>query len=251
MNVAFRKVWRDLWNNKGRTLLVVLSIGVGVLALGMITASNTLLARQMTISQKASNPSNVILYLNGLIDDETVKSIDRLPEVVDAEGVASMNIRWKPALDAEWEQATLIALDDYDHQKFDLVELRSGQWPISDLAAIEFNHVAPYKVPAVGGTVYFEVNDKPKPVQIGGTVRDPQQFPPPFAQQPAFYVTRDTLVLLGGFRDHSQLKFTIADYSEANAERAADVVEDRLNKLGVGVGFVQTQDPKRHFLQDT
>jgi putative ABC transport system permease protein len=251
MSVAFRKVWRDLWNNKGRTLLVVLSIGVGVLALGMITASNTLLARQMTISQKASNPSNVILYLNGLIDDETVKSIDRLPEVVDAEGVASMNIRWKPALDAEWEQATVIALDDYDHQKFDLVELRSGQWPASDLAAIEFNHVAPYKVPAVGGTVYFEVNDKPKPMQIGGTVRDPQQFPPPFSEQPAFYVTRDMLVLLGGFRDYSQLKFTVSDYNEAKAERAADVVEDRLNKLGVGVGFVMTQDPKRHFLQDT
>ena len=45
MRTAFRKVWRDLWNNKGRTLLVVLSIAVGVLALGMITASNNLMTR--------------------------------------------------------------------------------------------------------------------------------------------------------------------------------------------------------------
>ncbi|MBI3361601.1 MAG: hypothetical protein HY023_10895, partial [Chloroflexi bacterium] len=63
MGIAFRKVWRDLWNNKGRTLLVVLSIGVGVLAVGMITASNTLIQRQMSLSQKASQPSNVIMFL--------------------------------------------------------------------------------------------------------------------------------------------------------------------------------------------
>lgn len=250
MNIAFRKVWRDLWKNKGRTLLVVLSIAVGVLALGMITASNTLMQRQMMISQAASRPSNVIMYLRGLVDDETVHTLARLPGVEDAEGVAAMSIRWKPSLDAEWQTATLIALDDYERQKFDLVELRSGRWPDSKAVAVEFNHVTPYHVPAVGGAVYFEVNNRPKPMTLGGTVRDPQQFPPPFSQEPTFYATRDTLVLLGGQREYSQIKFTIPDYSQANAEAAADVVEKRLNKLGVGVGFVQTQDPQRHFLQD-
>ena len=209
MNVAFRKVWRDLWKNKGRTVLVVLSIAVGVLALGMITASNTLMKRQMSMAQAASRPSNVILFLSGLVDDETVHSLARLPEVVDAEGVTAMSIRWKPSLDAEWQSATVIALDDYEHQKFDLVELRSGRWPDSKSVAVEFNHVSPYRVPAVGGTIYFEVNDRAKPMILGGTVRDPQQFPPPFTEQPTFYATRDTLVLLGGYRDYSQIKFTI------------------------------------------
>jgi putative ABC transport system permease protein len=248
--LSFRKVWRDLWKNKGRTLLVVLSIAVGVLALGMITASNALMKRQMTISQKASHPSNVILYLGGLVDDETVRAIARLPEVQDAEGLADMNIRWKPALDADWEQASVIARDDYEHQKFDVVELRAGRWPDSKSVAVEFNHAVPYHVPAIGGTVYFEVNNRPKAVTLGGTVRDPLQFPPPFTQRPTFYVTRDMLVQLGGYRNFSQISFTIPAYSQANAEAAADAVEKRLNKLGVSVGFVQTQDPERHFLQD-
>ncbi len=252
MTVAFRKVWRDLWNNKGRTLLVVLSIAVGVLALGMITASNTLVTRQMTLAQSASHPSSVILYLGGLIDDDTVKSLTRLPEVAEAQGVTSTNIRWKPSLDAEWQQASLIALDDYENQTFDQVELRSGGWPDSKSVAVEFNHVAPYAVPALGGAIYFEVNVRPKPLIVGGTVRDPQQFPPPFTQTPTFYTTRDTLALLGGFREYDQLKFTLpGPYSTEAAEHAADVVEERLNKLDVSVGFVQTQDPQRHFLQDT
>ena len=52
MRTAFRKDWRDLWNNKGRTLLVVLSIAVGVLAVSMIVASNTIITRQLTLSHQ-------------------------------------------------------------------------------------------------------------------------------------------------------------------------------------------------------
>ncbi len=251
MSIAFRKVWRDLWNNKGRTLLVVLSIGVGVLALGMITASNTLMKRQMTLAQLASHPSNVILYLNGEVDDETIKGLTRLPEVVEAEGVVSTGIRWKAALDDEWQDASLIARADYEHQVFDLLELRSGQWPMANSLAVEFNHIQPYNLPALAETIYFEVNSRPKPFTLGGTVRDPGEFPPPFSQTPTFYVSRDLLELLGRSREFDQVRFTIPDYSEAQAEAAADVVEERLNKLGIGVGFVQTQDPQRHFLQDT
>lgn len=250
MSVAFRKVWRDLWNNKGRTVLVVLSIAVGVLALGMITTSNNLLTRQMTLSQIASQPSNVTLYLNGTIDDETLKSLTRLPDVVAIEGVASLGLRWKPTLDAEWQTASITALDNYDQQLFDVLTLHAGAWPDGEAVAVEFNHVAPYGVPPPGGTVYFEVNDRPRAVQVTGTLRDPFQSPPPFSSQPSFYSARDLLEVLGGTRNYSRLRFSIAEYSEAEAERVAEVVEERLERVGVGVGFVQVQDPQRHFLQD-
>jgi putative ABC transport system permease protein len=250
MTIAFRKVWRDLWNNKGRTLLVVLSIGVGVLAVGMITASNTLIIRQMTLSQTASQPANVTLFLRGAIDDATVKSLARLPGVTGAEGANSMGLRWKPTLDANWQSATIVALNDYQHQRFDLVELRTGRWPGNGAVAVEWGQAAPYGVPAVGGTIYFEVNSRPKLFTVSGTVRDPAQFPPPFGDSPTFYATRDQLVLMGGDSNFTQVKLGIPDYTKAGAQQAADLAEQRLKKLGVGVGFVQLQDPQRHPLQD-
>ncbi|MBI3361604.1 MAG: ABC transporter permease [Chloroflexi bacterium] len=250
MSVAFRKVWRDLWNYKGRTLLVVLSIAVGVLAVGMITASNTLIIRQMGDSQQASHPSHVILPLRQLIDDDTVLSLAHMPEVAEAEGMSEAGIRWKPTLDSAWQDATVIARADYGQQTFDLVELRSGQWPASKTAAIEFNHVEPYHVPGIGGTVYFEVNNRPKPITIAGIVRDPGQFPPPFAQTPTFYVTRDTLEQLVGWRNFNQVRFTIPIYSKPDAQVAADAVEKKLLKIGVSAGVPTIQDPKRHALQD-
>jgi putative ABC transport system permease protein len=250
MGIAFRKVWRDLWNNKGRTLLVVFSIGVGVLAVGMITASNTLIIRQMTLSQTASQPSNVMLYLGGAIDDATVKSLARLPGVTAAEGVSSISPRWKPTLEANWQNASIIALNDYQHQRFDLVSLRTGRWPGNGTVAVEWDQAAPYGVPAVGGTIYFEINNRPKPVTVVGTVRDPGQFPPPFGSEVTFYATRDQMVLLGGTHDFTELKLGIPHYSKAEAQQVADLAEQRLKKLGVRVGFVQLQDPQRHPVQD-
>jgi putative ABC transport system permease protein len=250
MGTAFRKVWRDLWNNKGRTLLVVVSIGVGVLALGMITATNTLLQRQMAVSQAGLQPTSIHLYLNGLVDDETVRALTRVPGVAGGFGRVGTNIRWKPAPDAEWRTANLVALDDYTHQSFDLVTLRSGAWPGSRSVAVEFNHVPAYGVPPVGGSVYFEVNNRAKPMVVGGTVRDPYEFPPPFSNQATFYATRDMLVLLGGFRDYNQVRFAIDDYSQPKAEAIVALLDERLEKIGIGIGFYQTFDPSEHFLHE-
>jgi putative ABC transport system permease protein len=250
MGIAFRKVWRDLWNNKGRTLLVVLSIGVGVLAVGMITASNTIIIRQMTLAQIASQPSNIILYLNGEIDYATVKSMARLPGVTGAQGIASANPRWKPSLDAQWQSTTVYAVNDYQRQPYDIVQLRSGHWPGGSAVAVEWDQAAPYGVPPVGGTLYFEVNSRPKPFTIGGTVRDPQQFPPPFGSEPTFYATRAQLQLLGASGDYAQLKLGIPHYTKDQAQQTADLAEQRLKKLGLRAGFVQLQDPQRHPVQD-
>ncbi|MEP7356620.1 MAG: FtsX-like permease family protein, partial [Anaerolineales bacterium] len=242
---------RDLWNNKGRTLLVVLSIAVGVLAVGMITTSNTLVVRQMTLAQQASHPSHVSMSLGTLLDDDALSSLAAaVPGVTAVEGVVNGSLRWKPRLEAEWQTAQLIARDDYAHQTFDLIELRTGAWPGDDQVAVEFNHVGPYGVPAIGGTLYFEVNNRERAVTLAGTVRDPGQFPPPFSQAPTFYASRRFIERLVGYGDFNELRFAIQDFDQAKAEAAGAAMKDRLLKQGVRTGVPQIQDPARHPLQD-
>ncbi len=36
MNVIWKKVWRDLWNNKLRTALIILSTTVGLIGVGIV-----------------------------------------------------------------------------------------------------------------------------------------------------------------------------------------------------------------------
>ena len=252
MKLAYRKVWRDLWNNKGRTVLVVLSIAVGIIAVGMISTTNTILSRQMTIAQINNQPSNAKLFLDKSIDYETVQAMARLPEVGQAEGAIETSIRWKLTRDGEWEQndAILIARDNYKYQLFDLVTLLDGRWPDSKSIAVEFNHVEPFGIPPIGGVIYFEVNERTVPVTIGGLVRDPSQFPPPNAQAPTFYVTRDVMAQLKDMDEFNVLRFTIPTYSDDLAETAVDVVKTKLSKLDISVTYYEIQDPQRHPLQD-
>ncbi|MCZ6528983.1 MAG: FtsX-like permease family protein [Chloroflexi bacterium] len=250
MRIAYRKVVRDLWSNKARTALVVLSIGVGVMAVGMIFSSNTLMEQRMTQAQIASSPSNVWLFLRGQIDDDGVASIERLPEVQAAQGRAERGVIWKASPENEWGDATIVAIEDYQSQIFDLLELRVGSWPGANSVLVEWNHVEPYGIPGLGEPIYFEINGQARAFTLAGILRDPSVAAPPFVEEPSFYVTREVMSRMAGSRNFDQLRFSIPNYTEEEAERVSEIVEDKLELQGIGVGFSLVRDPTRHWAQD-
>ncbi len=249
MKVAFRKVWRDLWRSKGRTLLVVLSIAVGVLAVGMITSSNRIINRQFAVSNAAMKPSHARLYLNGTVDQATVENLERTPGIEAIQGRLSTGIRWKAHPDDQWQEGSLRALQDYQNQRFDLIELRRGDWPSRDSVSVSFNHLEPFGVPGPGGSVLFEINEREKIYQVSGAVRDPVELAPPFTTEPAFYVTAEEFEQITGFLRYSQLRLTVPQYSEAAVERVTADLERTLRRQGLQVDFVETTDPAEHFAQ--
>ncbi len=235
MRTAFKKVWRDLWLNHGRTVLVVLSISVGVLALGLTQTSNRLLNDFIDASRQASQPAHVRMALDVPFSDPIVEIIQNLPGVDQVEGFSRLNIRWKPEPGSDWQDSTVTALKDYENQRFDLVEFISGTWPTEDSVAVEFNHLPHYGLPEIGGTIYFEGANRTVPMTLSGTVRDPGQSPPPFNLfgQPAFYLDMAGWEAITGSNAYTNLRFSVPSYDEETAREAAEVVEDRLVRLGV------------------
>src|SRR6476659_7465786 len=69
LSPRWRKVLRDLWSNKTRTILVVLSIAVGVFAVGMIAGSRVMLQRDLAAAYADSRPYNATLYTSWFDDD--------------------------------------------------------------------------------------------------------------------------------------------------------------------------------------
>lgn len=250
MGLAFRKIWRDMRNNLGRTILVVASIAIGVLALGLIVSGRTLMARQMIVSQTESHPTTLRLSVGPAVDDSTLDMIRRQPGVTGARGVDYSGIRWRPTPDAEWADANLVAIESYANQVYDLITLREGTWPSGGRLAVEHNHVAPYDVPAVGGTLYFEVNDRAKPMIVIGVVRDPREIGPPFTSQPTFYLTRAEMTALGLSDRFNSIQVDVADFSQQRAEAVQRQLTDRLEKIGISVNDAEITAPDRHFLQD-
>ena len=256
MGIAFRKVGRDLWNNKWRTLLVVLSIAVGVVALGMTTASDTFLNEQMAVSRGLNNSPHARMLFSTFLDDEAVLAVINMSQVVDAEGWSTASIRWKPTLDVEWKDASLLGRE-FTKQKFDLLELKRGRLPRDDEIMVEESHLEGYGMGAIGGVLYVEANNRALPLKIVGTVRDPSQSPPALGpiNKAALYVSRNTMERLMGTRNFNNLRFTIAHYNKEVVKQATEAVQDKLKRLGANVtsdtiSTAEFQDPDRAAQQE-
>ena len=80
----WHKVLRDLWGNKIRTTLVVLSIAIGVFAIGMIVGTQTLLREDLAVVWGGTNPANATLFTDPF-DSDLLHSIERMDGVAAAE----------------------------------------------------------------------------------------------------------------------------------------------------------------------
>jgi putative ABC transport system permease protein len=70
----WRKVLRDIWGNKRRTFLVVLSIAVGTVAQMQVIVS-----KDMVESYGAANPASATIYTDQPFDDDLVEAVRRMP----------------------------------------------------------------------------------------------------------------------------------------------------------------------------
>ncbi|HNB54840.1 MAG TPA: ABC transporter permease [Anaerolineales bacterium] len=250
MKTAFRKIRRDLWDHKGRTLLVVLSIAVGVMAVGMILSSTIVMKRQSALTTQALQSSHGLIILDNPVTYQTIEALEALPEVESASGVLNYRVEWRPSPDAEWKYVRLRALPDYPHQKFDLIELISGSWPDRDAIAVVQNQLAAYHIPETGGQVYFKINDQERVYPVAGVVRDPNALAPPMDDEPTFYISTDLFRDLAGFDVYTQIRITVPEYSEAAVQQAADRMGRNLERLGVTVDYIEFTDPTSHWAQD-
>ena len=85
MAPRWRKVLADLWGNKTRSLLVVLSIAVGVLAVGTVLGIQQIVGHDMTVGYLAIQPAEAQDYTTPF-NDNFLYSVQRMPEVAEAEG---------------------------------------------------------------------------------------------------------------------------------------------------------------------
>ena len=70
----YYKVWRDMTQNKGRSALVVLSIVLGVFAIGLTMGSRTMLTDGMSGSYLAANPAEFTIGTSELVGDDFINA---------------------------------------------------------------------------------------------------------------------------------------------------------------------------------
>src|SRR5512139_1677621 len=129
MGVLRFKLIRDIWNNKGRTLQVMLIIGLGSAAIGMIIGTRNLVINGMQDIWRRADPAMINLFITPPVDEAELTELGRVEGVKEIEGFNTATIDWRLSPNDEWRQGGLNARIDYEDQKMNRLELISGDWP--------------------------------------------------------------------------------------------------------------------------
>ena len=107
------KVYRDLWINRSRSILTILSIAVGVFAIGLIGMSQLALIESLNAQYAAMRPADAIIQTEPMLDENFVEGIHHMRSVNEAEGGRYLLLRI--SLDGKgetWRVLTLYALEE-------------------------------------------------------------------------------------------------------------------------------------------
>ncbi|SDE04064.1 ABC transporter permease [Sporomusa acidovorans] len=249
----WRKVLADLWGNKLRTLLVVMSIAVGVFAVGMVYSSYLMFARDLDISWRSAAPASASLYADPF-DQELVDSVRSLRGVKEAEGRRNVDLRVRTA-SGEWRQMYLTAIPDYSKQKVNIIKSQSGAWPPGDGdVLLERSSISELGLQQ-GESIEVETADGHKRrLKITGVVYDPSQIPSFFSGRCYGYINMDTLAKVDEERKLDQVNFVVEPWVLKGKETAPiEAVGRRAwSKLEEGdttVFWLQANKPGEHQLQ--
>lgn len=249
----WRKVLRDLVKRPSRTLLVVLSIAVGVVGLGVIVGARTVLSRELSASFAAIRPANATLTTTAPFDDDLVERVRRMPEVGEAEGRRNVLASVEVAPD-DWRDLQLNALGDYEDIRLDKVLPQEGAWPPPERELLlERTSMALLGV-EIGDTLRIRTPaGVERDMRVAGSTHD--QYALVYALDGVAWgnVTFDTFEWLGVPRDYNELRILAAEDADdkAHVESVTARVRDTVEEAGLSLFLMTVPDPGTHPLDTT
>jgi len=229
-------------------MIVVLSIAVGVFAVGMIVSTQIMLSEDMASAYSATNPASAYLYPDDF-DDELVEAVRHMDGVREAEGrVDWLTVRLRVGPD-EWRDLAIDVIGDYDDMRLNRIAPVSGAWPPPKKGILIERQSLPLTNANVGDLIEIETSEgKIRQLSIAGLVHDMDNPPAPFVGHPFGYITFDTLEWLGYPRLYDELHILVSENQtdQEHIRAIADQVEQKIKKSGRTVYWTWIPEPGEH-----
>lgn len=247
MKPRWRKVFLDLIENKARTLLVVLSIAVGVFSIGVIAGAYIIISQDMSASYAANHPANIELRMADF-DDTVLTSVRDSRGIANAEGRRVFNARVRSENSAAWTTIDIVAVNDFAKNQINLLTPIQGTNQPSKKQIILEKNVLKYLDAKVGDSLVIELPDgTTKSLFVAGIVQDPATGAGDFLAPPFGYITMDTLPTLRQPQLYNRVYATVSATVQDNNAYIRDIggaVKDKVEKGGTPV--LRTRFSKTH-----
>jgi putative ABC transport system permease protein len=210
MKPRWQKVFHDLIDNKGRTLLVVFSIAVGVFSIGVIAGAYQIISNDMSISYSANHPANIEMRMSNF-DEDILASIRNQNKVQDAQARRVFNIRVRVPGTEKWTTLDMTALNDFEKNTINLLTPIEGEM-IPGKREVLLEQAALQRVNVgLGDMLEFQLPDgSVRTLPVVGLVQDTASGAGDFLASPSAYINTQTLQYLGHPKLYNRAYITVS-----------------------------------------
>src|SRR5215216_2047850 len=247
MTTVWRKAFRDFWQERARTALVVLAIALGISAFAAILSSYAILTRELDQGYLATNPASAVLRVDSA-DDNLVKAILQNPEVSDAEPRRTISGQIKSG-PVQWRNLILFVVHDYGNIRVSKLVSEEGAWPPATGEMLVERDAFQVVKANIGDAVTVKTaNGVEQPLVISGSVHDVGQAQARMENIVYGYINLATLVQLGEEPRFDRLNILVAQnrFDEDHIRRVATDVEQLIKSRGHKVWRIEIPEPGKH-----
>jgi len=244
LSPRWRKIWADLNTSKARTVLVVLSIVVGIFAVGSITGTGAILDRESKALWADVNPASGLIVAT-VFDESVAEQIAAMPEVGEVQLRRSFDARVRTGENA-FTDIRLFAVPDYEAMSLNLIAPESGAYPPQDDTVLVERAADDYLSTAEGETLVVELPaGETREFPVEGIVYDLSQPAASVVGTGYGYVSMATMNALTEQDGFNILQFTVTENAgdEAYVTEVSNMIRDTLESQGTIVFNTTVLDP--------
>ena len=247
MTTPWRKVVRDFWQERTRSLLVAAAMALGIAAFSAVLSTYAILNRELNQGYLATNPASATLRMDK-VDEEVLKLAagDLGVAIAEARRVVSGRIKAGPA---QWRTLMLFVVKDYKDIRVSTIIHEAGAWPPGPGEILIERDAFQVAKATIGDTVTVRMpNGDFQTLRVTGRVHDVGQAQARMENIVYGYITLDTLALLGEAPHLNQLKILVKGdaLDKAHIEDVVDGLKKSLEASGHIVRSVDVPDPGKH-----
>jgi putative ABC transport system permease protein len=250
-NLRTRKVLRDIWDNKTRALLAIISIAAGLSAMSTVFRARAILARDVQDSLAAVNPAQATL-LTQPIDAGVVEMVRGLDAVEEAQGRQTVWARMRIGPAGDWRAIKLVAPEDYRDMRVNKLLPESGHWPPPDGTLLIERSSLSATGAQVGDMAIIEApNGQRRELPISGLAHDLTVVSGELVDQVIFgYTTVETLGEFDLPQGFTEVDLTVAggEHSQDQVRQVAERAADRIEETGRHVYGIKILTPDKHVM---
>ena len=247
LSARTRKVVGDVRVERGRILLMIAAIALGLSAVTTVLGARAVLSREIAVNYLGTRPADATLEMPSGVNDELLRAVRERPDIAAAEAreIVLSRVRVGDA----FRPLLLFVVRDFADLRLNAFRRESGAFPPPAGTVLIERSARPMAEAGEGDFIEVKTpHGEPHHVRISGVVHDPGLAPAWQEREVYAYATRETLAGLGEPAELHELgvTFRVASNDATTVQASAEKLAAALAGHGHSVHRVRVPPPGMH-----